>query len=76
MLDEGVDDGGPPGSSGSSWGGSNRRRASAAALGSEVAIGELRGLMSTVEWLRRSREKRGRCWCAQLSEWGSPFVGA
>jgi hypothetical protein len=32
--------------------------------------------MSMVEWLRRSREKRGRCWCAQIVEWGLPFIGA
>jgi hypothetical protein len=31
--------------------------------------------MSTVEWLRRSSEKRGVCWCAQFDERSPPFIG-
>jgi hypothetical protein len=76
MLDEVVDDGEAPGTGGSSWNGSNRRRASAASGGSEASIGRRRWLMSTVEWLRWSSEKRGRCWCAQIDEGRSPFIGA
>ena len=74
MLDEVVDDGEAPGSSGASWGGSNRRRCSAAAHGSEAAIERRWWLMSMVEWLRRSREKRGVRWCAEIVEARSPFI--
>ena len=75
MRGEGVDDGESTGTGGNSWIGFNRRRASAASVGSEVAIGWLRRRMWMVEWLRRSSEKRGVCWCAQFDEWSSPFIG-
>jgi hypothetical protein len=32
--------------------------------------------MSTVEWLRRSREKRGVLPCEEIDEWWLPFIGA
>jgi hypothetical protein len=76
VLGEGVDDGDPPGSSGTSWGGSSRRRGSAVACGSEASIGGLRRLIGAVRWSRSSREKREGCWCAQIVEWGLPFIGA
>lgn len=75
VRDVDVDDGEAPGTGGVSWIGFNRRRSSAASGGSEVAIGWLRWGMSTVEWLRRSSEKRGRRWCAQIDERSSPFIG-
>jgi hypothetical protein len=76
MLDEVVDDGELPGTGGLSWGGSNRRRASAAAYGSEASIERRWWLMSTVEWLRRSREKRGVLRCEEIEEWRPLFIMA